>query len=253
MKQIIIMLLMMQFLFATIDYEKLDYSLMQLETRSIKQKEKQYFTIDVPNGEELTVQLQELSADVDLYVSEGWTEPRVAVSDCKSIKTGIEVENCTLSSPNYVRHNIMVYGFRDATYKIVSLRKKEKNIPLLGEQSFESHIEMNKHHFYKINSKPGETVTVRLSKLTGDADLKLNIAKKVEKHSFVCNSKNSGVKVDECTITIPTDKGYEALTYIYIDVYGFRTADYKIEQIKEGDIIPEIPIYLPFMSLNSSF
>jgi hypothetical protein len=232
MKKIIVILLMIQVLFADIVYEKLNDTSMSLETRMIKQKEKHYFTVDVPNGEELTVRLKDLSADVDLYVSEGWSEPKLTSSDCKSINANQEEEICTLFAPNYVRHNIMVYGFRDASYKIIPTMKKEQVVPLIGETAIYNHIKMNMHQIYKVASAPGEIVRIRLSELSGDADLKVNIDKRVEKNSFNCKSRNAGKKVDECTVSIPTNQGYDALTYIYIDIDGFRTADYKLEHLK---------------------
>ncbi len=198
MKKVILILATMQLLFANISYEKLDYSTMQLEERTINQYEKQYFTVDVPNGEELTVKLIDLSADVDLYVAQGWTEPTLRSSDCKSTNGGNKEEECTVSAPNYTRHNIMVYGFRDATYKIVPIRKKETLLPFLGKQAIKKHVGINQHHQYRIKSKAGETVTVRLSELTGDADLKLSLGHKVRKNSFSCKSTNGGTTtIDE--------------------------------------------------------
>jgi len=237
MKKIILLLSTMQLLFANVSYEKLDYSVMQLEERSISQYEKQYFTIDVPDGSELVVKLVDLSADVDLYVTQGLTVPTLRSSYCKSVNGGIKEEECSVSTPNYKRHNIMVYGFRDATYKIVPSLKKEKDATLLGKNSIKSHLSRDKHHAYKVASKAGETVTVRLSELTGDADLKLKVGKVVTKNSFTCKSTNGGTKVDECTVTVPTDE-MEGVIYIYVDVFGFRTADYKIEQIKTIDENP---------------
>ncbi len=234
MKKIILILSTMQLLFANISYEKLDYSAMELEERTIKQYEKQYFTVDVPNGEELTVKLIDLSADVDLYVAQGWTEPTLRSSDCKSANGGNKEEECTVSAPNYKRHNIMVYGFRDATYKIVPDSREETPLPFLGKQAIEKHVGINQHHQYRIKSKAGETVTVRLSELTADADLKLSLGHKVRKNSFSCKSTNGGTKTDECSVT--NSRGYD---YVYIDVFGFRSADYKLERI--GTTIDENP------------
>jgi len=238
MKKIILLLSTMQLLFANVSYEKLDYSVIQLEERTINQYEKHYFTIDVPDGSELVVKLVDLSADVDLYVTQGLTVPTLRSSYCKSVNGGIEEEECRVSTPNYKRHNIMVYGFRDATYKIVPSLKKENDATLLGKNSIKSHLSRDKHHAYKVASKAGETVTVRLSELTGDADLKLKVGKVVTKNSFTCKSTNGGTKVDECTVTVPTDE-MEGVIYIYIDVFGFRTADYKIERFKSGSTTTE--------------
>jgi len=240
MKKIILLLSTMQLLFANVSYEKLDYSVMQLEERSISQYEKQYFTVDVPNGRELTVKLTDLTADVDLYVVEGYGEPRLRSNDCKSENSKNSNEECVMTNSNYSRHHIMVYGFRDATYKISVYKYQIKEAPLLSTK-VNGHVSRNHHDRYRVSSKPGETVTVKLYDLSGDADLKLNIGKEVTKKSFTCKSTNGGTKVDECSVTIPDNKGYDDLVYVYVDVFGFRTADYKIERFKSDPTTTENP------------
>jgi len=106
----------------------------------------------------------------------------------------------------------------------VDIEELEK-IRVLTIEKRKGYVSKGDSRDYKLSAKKGETVTVKLSDLTGDADLRLKIGRKANRHTFDCKSNNGGTKEDICSVTLKED------ATVYVNVDGYKTAKYSLELV----------------------
>jgi surface protein len=189
---------------------------------SIEKKEKQFYKITLPKNKTLRVNLTELEADIDLYIKKG-NEARIRFNDCSSSNSKQKNEECILTNDGEdSQYTILVYGFQESTYRLKATIAETIEIPTITNEIIQDSVGYKKSKQYKFLGKKGETYTTTLSHLSADADLRVRVGKRAGLHSFDCKSNNSKTKTDECSVTLKED------ATIYVYVYGFRTADYKI-------------------------
>ena len=227
-KLLLIFILTMQILFATGIEEELNYG--DVINKSIVQKEKQYFKIKVPKNRSIRVDLSNLSADIDLYVKRDKL-PTIRSNDCYSSNSNRKNEECILNntdkeSPYYY---ILVYGFKTANYQLsVSVEELEK-IPVLSHEEIQDSVKKGESKNYKIPAKKGDIIKVRLYHLTSDADLRLKIGRKANRHTFDCKSTNGVTRDEICHITLKEDDD------VYVQVDGYRSANYSLSLVTATD------------------
>ena len=209
---------------------------------SVKRLEKKYYKVGIHNLKDIRVKLTELNEDVDLYVrTESLNDAKNNVpiekkvadirrNDCYSSNSNTEDEECryrvvgpapgTYDATVY----IMVYGFKSSSYKLEVTQEDREKIDELTTDITKGRVKKGETVQYKIYGEVGETVKVSLFDLTADADLRLKIGKKANKHNFDCKSNNGGTKVDSCSVTLDRD------AWVYVQVDGYRSADYSIKR-----------------------
>ncbi len=193
---------------------------------SVKQKEKKYYNITVPKNKSVRVNLTELEADVDLYVKKG-NEVRVRFNDCYSANSNTESEECVVSNEGESSiYTIMVNGFKQSAFTLKATVDGSEEIPTLSSDPLADAIEKKEGKQYRVEGKKGETITVTLSDLTADADLRVREGRKAGLHSFNCKSNNSGTKTEECVITPKKD------ATVYVHVYGYQASNYSLKAVK---------------------
>ena len=230
-KLLLIFILTMQILFATGIEEELNSG--DVINKSIVQKEKQYFKIKVPKDRSLRVDLTNLSADIDLYVKRDKL-PTIRSNDCYSSNSNRKNEECILNntdkeSPYYY---ILVYGFKTANYQLSVSVEELEELPILTHEEIQGSVKKGESKNYKIPAKKGETVKVKLYNLTADADLRLKIGRKANRHTFNCKSINNGTKDEICSVTLKSDDD------VYVNVAGYRSANYSIALVTATDDFP---------------
>ncbi len=214
-KLLLILVLSMQILFATGIEEELNSG--DVIENYIAQKEKQYFKIKVPKNRSLRVDLSNLSADVDLYVKRDKL-PTIRSNDCYSSNSNTANEECILNNTdNASSYYILVYGFKTTNYKLSAFVEELEKIPVLSHEEIQDSV------------KKGETIKVKLYNLTADADLRLKIGRKANRHTFDCKSTNGGTKDEICSVILKNDDD------VYVNVDGYRSANYSISLVTSAD------------------
>jgi surface protein len=220
MKKLLFILLSIQLAFASSPQQ-----LTSGETinQTVKKTEKQFYKITVPKNKSIHVNLTELEADIDLYIKKG-NEVRLRFNDCYSSNSNTQDEECILTNEGETsEYSILVYGYQESSYTLKTTINGAENIPTLTDSAIQDDVAHKKSKHYKLTGEKGRSITVTLSDLTADADLRVKVGQKASLHSFDCKSTNGGTKTDECTIT-PKKDGT-----VYIQVYGYKAASYSIK------------------------
>jgi hypothetical protein len=222
MKKLLLMLLSIQILFATGMNELSSGD--TIET-SIKRLEKHIYKITVPKNRSLRVELSNLDADIDLYLR-AKEIPSIRVNDCYSSNSNLANEECILNNSDKESDcYILVYGYEEGNYKLnVSVGEPEK-VSILSEEGVSGEVAKGAKIDYKFSAKKGEVVTVKLFDLTADADLRVKVGRKANRHTFDCKSTNGGTKEDSCSLVLKED------AWVYVQVDGYRHAIYKLKLV----------------------
>ena len=192
----------------------------------VKQKEKKYYNITVPNNKSIRVNLTPLDADVDLYVKKG-NEVRVRFNDCFSSNSNTENEECIVTNEGKSSiYTILVNGFKESAFTLKASIEAAEEIPTLTSDPIADAVEQKEGKQYRLEGKKGEPITVTLSDLTGNADLRVRVGRKAGLHSFNCKSINRGTKTEECVIKPKKDD------MVYVHVYGRKAASYSLKAVK---------------------
>jgi len=222
MKKLFFILLSIQLVYAS-SAEELNSD--EVINKSIKKTEKQFYKITVPKNQSLRINVTELEADVDLYVKKG-NEVRIRFNDCYSSNSNTENEECLLTNEgDTANYTILVYGFKASSYSLKATIEGAEKIPTLTSEKLQDGVHKGIGKQYKIAGKKGNPITVTLSDLSADADLRVKFGKKAALRTFDCKSINGGTTTDECTIT-PKEDGT-----VYVHVYGYRSATYSLKAV----------------------
>ncbi len=203
---------------------------------TVKEKEKKYYNITVPKNKSVRVNLTELEADIDLYIKKG-NEVRVRFNDCYSSNSNTENEECIVSNEGESSiYTIMVNGFKQSAFTLKATVDGSEEIPTLSSDPLADAIEKKEGKQYRVEGKKAETITVTLSDLTANADLRVRVGRKAGLHSFNCKSNNSGTKTEECVITPKKD------ATVYVHVYGYQASNYSLKAVKGNVSTPCITL-----------
>ena len=192
---------------------------------AVKQQEKKYYNIIVPKNKSVRVNVTGLEADVDLYVKKG-NEVRLRFNDCYSSNSNTEDEECIVTNEGETStYSILVNGFKASSFNLKATVDGAEEIPTLTSEPIADAVAQKEGKQYRVEGKKGETITVTLSGLTADADLRVRVGRKASLHSFNCKSNNSGKKTEECVITPKKD------ATVYVHVYGYKAAGYRVNAV----------------------
>jgi len=205
---------------------------------TVKYKERLYYSVPVSANSALKVKLTNLNADIDLYVAEDRL-PAIKNNDCYSANSYNKNEECTVTIANNTsikakEVKILVYGFKSSDFTLTTVREEAKypDKLTLGE-GVQKHINFNASKDFEFKGEKGLTYDVTLDKLSADADLRVKVGKKANIHTFDCKSIKGGKNEERCTIKLKSDDT------IYINVFGYRDANYQItikEEVKNTPI-----------------
>ncbi|MGB0865563.1 MAG: pre-peptidase C-terminal domain-containing protein [Granulosicoccaceae bacterium] len=196
-----------------------------------------YYTIDSrATDDQLRVDLDGLSADVDLYVRAG-ARPSGHVDeggtyDCGSYVGGDNPESCTLENTQATQWHIGVYGYRASNYTLEATLidnaggNLDTLLPL--DQSTTGAVARSTWQHYKVNV-PATTqeVTFVLSGMSADADMYVRRGQRPsgavsEGGNYDCGSYVGGTTDESCVLT-----NTGANTY-FVSVHGYRGTGYTL-------------------------
>ena len=207
----------------------------QTITDSVKYKEKKYYKISVPKGKYIKVNLTNLEADVDLYIKSG-KKPAIRNNDCYSANSYTKDEECISSSSLRKKDiYILVNGFKASSYNLkvsflnkdsINTIKRDETFPLPLKIEIKKQIKKDKSHNYVIYPYLYETLIVSLQNKKGeDADLRIKLGKRANKHTFDCKSTKGKGQTDQCLIT-KVNRDNDSL---FINVTGYSSVtDYNL-------------------------
>jgi surface protein len=220
MKKLFFILLSIQLAFAV---ESQQLTSGETVNKSVKKTEKHYYKITVPKNKSIHVNLTNLEADVDLYVKKG-NEVRIRLNDCYSSNSNTEKEECILTNEGKTsEYSILVYGFKESSYTLKTTIDGAEKIPTLTDKTIQGSVGHKESNQYKFSAKKDKLITVTLSNLSADADLRIKAGRKAGLRTFDCKSTNGGTEKDECTITPKKNET------IYVQVYGYKAANYSLK------------------------
>ncbi len=198
---------------------------------SVKQKEKKYYNITVPKNKSIRVNLTGLEADVDLYIKKG-DEVRLRYNDCFSSNSNTENEECIVTNEGESSiYSILVNGFKASSFNLKATIEAAEEIPTLTSEPITDAVEQKEGKQYRLEGKKSKVITVTLSDLTGNADLRVRVGRKAGLHSFNCKSINRGTKTEECVIRPKKD------ATVYVHVYGRNAASYSLKATQKKSFL----------------
>ena len=100
---------------------------------------------------------------------------------------------------------------------------------IYSEDTIREEINFKEWHFYKMEVDKPSKLTVKLRKISNDADLYVSRSKKPSAQEFQCAPLKTGSSIETCRLT--TDKPG---TW-YIGVYGKMESDYQLG-VKTDDL-----------------
>jgi len=207
---------------------------------SVDHLEKKYYRVSIKHLKDIHITLTNLSADVDLYVKTDIEDnpsplyqllPRIRKNDCYSSNSKNQDEECRYQIVNTQPRDlgatsvyIMVYGIEAGSYTLKVTEEKTEKLKVLDPLAsyYNEKVKKGESKQYIIKGKAGQTIETSIYKLTDDADLRMKIGRKANKHTFDCKSTNGGTKNDKCSVTLKED------ATVYVEVYGYRAANYAI-------------------------
>ena len=186
---------------------------------SVKYKEKHYYTVSVPKGKYLKVNLTKLKADVDLYVKTG-SKPTIRNNNCYSTNSYTKDETCTYKVESDERVYILVNGFKGSSYNLkASILDTDSITTMSVREKANKEIKKGESHKYKVVAKKGDRLNFALYN-NGDADLRVKVGREAKLHVFDCKSTKGKNQLDECSVTLKKD----ATVYAYINGYHTNTS-----------------------------
>ena len=192
-----------------------------LNDEVIKGETKDY-TLRVKNGDIVTVSIDNLIADADIYIKVG-EQPTSKLNDCKSTRGGQQKDECTITINERGILYIAVYGYRATTYDILATIKKEDKDSFLHVGKEKSgKVRDGEFKYYQIPVSSKKVFEVVMSELTADAELYVQVGSEPTKASYACRSLNSNIRDETCKFSL------NDASNIYVGVYGYEPADFKL-------------------------
>jgi len=237
MKKILFILLSIQMLFAL---EVKEIKKGDVIEDSIQRLEKKYYKVGIHNLKNIRVTLTNMTKDIDLYLkTETFSDvkennpieqrvPTIRRNDCYSSNGRGENEECyyRIIGPAPGTYDagvyILVYGFEAGNYRLEVKEEETEKIDKISKKPTKGKVKKGESKQYKIYGKAGQTIEASLFDLSDDADLRLKIGRKAGLRTFDCKSINGGTKTDSCSVTLKSSDT------VYVQVYGYRSANYSI-------------------------
>jgi len=114
-------------------------------------------------------------------------------------------------------------------FNSTSFASDHEAVIVYSEDIIEQEVDMESWNFYQLETDTAAKITIKLRKISDDADLYVLQSKKPTKDAYTCAPKKSGSSIETCRIT-SNDAGIW-----YIGVYGKEQSDYQLG-IKTKDL-----------------
>jgi len=203
---------------------------------SINKGETKYYKMAATQGQSVASLLNGLNDDADLYVKIG-SKPTDENFDCKSTNGETNSDSCSVTLTQDADVYVAVYGYKATNYSIKATKGGGNAggvTTLTSGTAISSSITQGTTKYYKIAALQGQNIASLMDQLTADADLYVRIGAKPTGELFDCKSTNGETNNDGCAITL------EQNADVYVAVYGYQAANYRIKATVVGNDIPTL-------------
>jgi len=193
-----------------------------------------YYGLKVFKGDNYKVKINQLSADIDLYVKLG-SKPTKKNYDCRPFHGGQYIEECTTGTiTEDTTLYIGIYSTQSAQYNL-RIKLKHSTIKEMDydKETF-SIVAKDLYRHYKIKAKEGDKLRIKAYNLDKNGDLFVNFDSKASSYNFDKKSTSQNNKDEEILIDIPYDMD------VYISLLGIENCvEHKIliTRVNEPDDI----------------
>ncbi|KZX50342.1 hypothetical protein A3709_11345 [Halioglobus sp. HI00S01] len=198
----------------------------QVVSNTVTQDNWRYYRIT--GSGELSVDLYNLTADADLYVRKGNTNPTISAYSCASNNPGSISDSCSVTLSNGQSAIIGVKGFSSGAtgYSLRANVESPQNstdfTAISMNQVRSSSVSQDSWQYFRLRTS-GD-VRVRLYNLSNDADLYVRAGDYPTLEVNDCVSARGSTAADECTVNLGS-----ANQYVYIGVFGYRSASFSVQ------------------------
>jgi len=225
MKKIPIFLLLVNMLQATVTTLPSENNTI---TDSVNSNELKEYQIAIQAGKTLRSAITDLEDDADVYVRIG-ALPTATEYDCRSINSGTNDDDCSVTVNSDSDVFVTVYGFHATSYTLTldivggDVPDTVTNINL--NQVVTASVAKDKFNYYKVSADT--SVNAVLNHLSADADVYIKVGEKPTRDSYDCHSTHGGTTEDACSVDVNENSD------VYIGIFGYKAASYQL--VAEGD------------------
>jgi len=246
-------------------------------TNTLAQDQWQFFTVsDIQSGATVSISLDDMSADLDLYVRENG-EPTLDLYDCRSWNGGPDAENCVITSSggNLV---IGVHGYRAGTFTLTveaddggatdgqttdgqttdgqttdgqttdgqttdgQTTDGGGNGSIAPGETVSASVALGEWSYFSVdNAGATGNVLATLSGLSSDIDLYVGEGSEPGLEDFVCRSWIAGTSNETCGVSLNAGG-------TVIGVYGYQAGSFTLSL---SSAIGATNVSIPFSGNNS--
>ena len=189
------------------------------ESDSLARREWHFYKISVAKNAKVTVELTNLTADLDLYANKG-QKPTISSFECRPYNRGTSLETCTFEFDRPGVAYISVYAHHPGSYKITATIEKDIIQQLTLNQEKNDFVTKGQWKYYKLDATTNAKVIFRLLSLSGDVDLYIKQNAKPEINDYDCRPYIDYKKFESCVAAIHGT--------MYIGIYGYVSGNYKL-------------------------
>jgi len=178
----------------------------------------------------LSIDLSNLSADIDLYVRDGQS-PTLSAYDCRSWRSGTQAEQCTVEQGANTALHIGVHGYAAGNFNLgVSSASGPSTTTLTVGSSVTATINSGQWAYYTVDNPTGVTgLQTELSNLSADLDLYVRAGANPTLQDYDCRPWAGGTTAEQCALPAGNGAG------VVIAVYGFNAGSYELSLNSDGN------------------
>ena len=122
-----------------------------------------------------------------------------------------------------MKHNLFALALLPVLFSSsITFASDAVPMDIYSEDTISETIDHKKWHFYKMEVDNPAKLTIKLRKISDDADLYVSRSKKPSQDNFQCAPLKSSSSIETCRITSHTAAIW------YIGIYGKKKSDYKL-------------------------
>ena len=210
----------------------------QTQTGTVAEGKWLYYQIQASAADtKLTVELKNLSSDVDLYVRKG-AKPNLSDFDCRPYLGGTSSETCNLTNTGDTTWFIGVYGYTAGSFSIKATLIG--TIALISGQSQTGTVALGNWRYYSIQATAENSqLAAELTNLSADVDLYVRKGALPTTSVYDCRPYLGGTSVENCTLSNSTDAIW------YIGVQGYQAGAFTIKATLSGAAPNQPPVLEP--------
>jgi len=191
------------------------------KTGSVAQGAWDYYFINLDAGDALTVDLNGLSADIDLFINAD-TQPTTTDNDCGPEQGGTTPESCSISVDTATVIHVGIYGFEAGDYTVTATVIGPEAI--VSGQPVNGSVALQAWTYYSLASDGTETsIDVGITGLSADVDLYVRRGSLPTSADYDCRPELFNTSDEACSVTVGSSDT------VFIGIYGYEAGNFTLE------------------------